>query len=151
MRARGRTGRGQGRGAAGLAGRIPAPCWGRIAAWGTASHRPHATGVPRPFRSPRVAPQPSPSPSPTPHPTPPNPARQIFGEVSELVQSALDGYHVCLFSYGQTGAGKTHTMQARSPGPGAPSLGLRPSALRKVERSRWGGGRAAGATRAGLN
>lgn len=36
---------------------------------------------------------------------------QIFGEVSELVQSALDGYHVCLFSYGQTGAGKTYTMQ----------------------------------------
>lgn len=35
----------------------------------------------------------------------------IFDEVSEFVQSALDGYHVCLFSYGQTGSGKTHTMQ----------------------------------------
>jgi kinesin family protein C1 len=35
----------------------------------------------------------------------------IFAEVSEFVQSALDGYHVCLFSYGQTGSGKTHTMQ----------------------------------------
>ncbi len=35
----------------------------------------------------------------------------IFEEVSEFVQSALDGYHVCLFSYGQTGSGKTHTMQ----------------------------------------
>jgi kinesin family protein C1 len=29
----------------------------------------------------------------------------------EFVQSALNGYHVCLFSYGQTGSGKTHTMQ----------------------------------------
>jgi kinesin family member C1 len=36
---------------------------------------------------------------------------QIFDEVSDFVQSALDGYNVCLFSYGQTGSGKTHTMQ----------------------------------------
>ena len=40
----------------------------------------------------------------------------VFDEVSEFVQSALDGFHVCLFSYGQTGSGKTHTMQGSGNG-----------------------------------
>ena len=40
----------------------------------------------------------------------------VFEEVSEFVQSALDGFHVCLFSYGQTGSGKTHTMQGSGTG-----------------------------------
>ncbi|CAD7923540.1 unnamed protein product [Amoebophrya sp. A120] len=34
----------------------------------------------------------------------------IFEECADLVQSALDGYNVCIFTYGQTGAGKTYTL-----------------------------------------
>jgi kinesin family member C1 len=54
---------------------------------------------------------------------------QVFNEVSDVVQSALDGYKVCLFSYGQTGAGKTHTMQGgRSLG----EEGIIPRAISKI-------------------
>jgi len=46
---------------------------------------------------------------------PPGTSQQdVFEEVSQLVQSSLDGYNVCLFSYGQTGSGKTHTMVGAS-------------------------------------
>lgn len=54
---------------------------------------------------------------------------QVFDSVCELVQSALDGYHVCLFSYGQTGAGKTYTM---SGGSTPEQQGLMPRAINQV-------------------
>ncbi|CAE7242745.1 Stard9 [Symbiodinium microadriaticum] len=37
---------------------------------------------------------------------------RVYSELgTDLVTSALDGYNCCLFAYGQTGAGKSHTMQ----------------------------------------
>ncbi|KAJ2842281.1 kinesin-like nuclear fusion protein, partial [Coemansia erecta] len=59
----------------------------------------------------------------------------VFEDVSQLIQSALDGYPVCIFAYGQTGSGKTHTMQGPdSLGPGAERgcLGVIPRAVRQI-------------------
>jgi hypothetical protein len=36
---------------------------------------------------------------------------EIFNEVKPFIQSAIDGENVCIFAYGQTGAGKTFTME----------------------------------------
>ncbi|RDX74049.1 Kinesin-like protein KIN-14C, partial [Mucuna pruriens] len=56
--------------------------------------------------------------------------RDVFVEISQLVQSALDGYKVCIFAYGQTGSGKTYTMMGR---PDAPDLkGLIPRSLEQI-------------------
>ena len=42
----------------------------------------------------------------------------VFNEVEPLVLSVLDGFNVCIFAYGQTGAGKTFTMQGIPEDPG---------------------------------
>ncbi|KAG1371043.1 kinesin-like protein KIN-14J [Cocos nucifera] len=35
----------------------------------------------------------------------------VFAETLPIVKSVLDGYNVCIFAYGQTGTGKTFTME----------------------------------------
>lgn len=54
---------------------------------------------------------------------------QVFEEISQLVQSSLDGYNVCVFAYGQTGSGKTYTMLG---GDDADARGMIPRAVEQV-------------------
>ncbi|XP_047979052.1 kinesin-like protein KIN-14S [Salvia hispanica] len=38
----------------------------------------------------------------------------VFDQTMPIVTSVLDGYNVCIFAYGQTGTGKTYTMEGTS-------------------------------------
>ncbi|KAJ6658555.1 hypothetical protein lerEdw1_019943 [Lerista edwardsae] len=59
---------------------------------------------------------------------------EVFEEVALLVQSALDGNHVCIFAYGQMGSGKTYTMEG--PKEVSPdTAGLIPWAVQQVFRA----------------
>ncbi|XP_012070722.1 kinesin-like protein KIN-14N isoform X2 [Jatropha curcas] len=66
--------------------------------------------------------------------TPDASQEDVFVEISQLVQSALDGYKVCIFAYGQTGSGKTYTMMGK---PGNPEQkGLIPRSLEQIFQTR---------------
>ena len=49
---------------------------------------------------------------------------QVFEDTKHLVQSAVDGYNVCIFAYGQTGSGKTFTIYGTEDMPGLTPRGI---------------------------
>ena len=60
----------------------------------------------------------------TDYPLPPSDVPQVFEDTRHLVQSAVDGYNVCIFAYGQTGSGKTHTVYGSKAAPGLTPRGV---------------------------
>ena len=43
---------------------------------------------------------------------------EVFADTEPLMTSVLDGYNVCIFAYGQSGTGKTFTMDGTDEKPG---------------------------------
>lgn len=41
--------------------------------------------------------------------------KQVYDDIGvEMLDHAFEGYNVCIFAYGQTGAGKSYTMMGKS-------------------------------------
>ena len=63
--------------------------------------------------------------------------QQYFSFSQNLIQSAVDGYNVCIFAYGQTGSGKTFTII----GDPKNNPGIAPRAFEKLfellEENKW--------------
>ena len=57
----------------------------------------------------------------------------MFSDTKYLVQSAVDGYNVCIFAYGQTGSGKTFTVYGTEKDPGLTPRGIS-ELFRVIER-----------------
>eukprot|EP01061_Rhynchopus_euleeides_P047634 TRINITY_DN965_c0_g2_i1.p1 TRINITY_DN965_c0_g2~~TRINITY_DN965_c0_g2_i1.p1 ORF type:complete len:566 (+),score=298.96 TRINITY_DN965_c0_g2_i1:122-1699(+) len=63
---------------------------------------------------------------------------RVFDEISQLVQSSLDGYKVTIFAYGQTGSGKTFTMEGPSPSTEGEGTGMIARAVNQIfENTQW--------------
>ena len=65
--------------------------------------------------------------------TPDSTQEETYEETSTLIQSALDGYNVCVFAYGQTGSGKTFTMIGSDEMPGLLPRAMQDIYVRKEE------------------
>ncbi|KAM5313306.1 kinesin-like protein KIFC2 isoform 1-T5 [Glossophaga mutica] len=61
---------------------------------------------------------------------------EVFRELEPTVLSCLRGYSVCIFTYGQTGTGKTYSMEGPPEDPG-----IAPRALQSLFREMRTGGR----------
>ncbi|KAF6269702.1 kinesin family member C2 [Rhinolophus ferrumequinum] len=60
---------------------------------------------------------------------------EVFRELEPSVLSCLQGYSVCIFTYGQTGTGKTYSMEGPPENPG-----IAPRALQSLFREMRAGG-----------
>ncbi|KAI3437601.1 hypothetical protein D9Q98_000054 [Chlorella vulgaris] len=49
---------------------------------------------------------------------------RVFEDTKHLIQSAVDGFNVCIFAYGQTGSGKTFTIYGNDKLPGLTPRGV---------------------------
>nr|CAD1828962.1 unnamed protein product [Ananas comosus var. bracteatus] len=58
---------------------------------------------------------------------------EVFSEIEPVINSALDGYNVCIFAYGQTGTGKTYTMEGQPDNPGVVPRGIKTLLERAAE------------------
>lgn len=60
---------------------------------------------------------------------------QVFEDTEPLITSVLDGFNVCILAYGQTGAGKTFTMNGPPDNPGVNRRAVAELLRLRAERS----------------